>query len=173
MLRRLLQNKKELMYWGVFLIAVVLFFFPELAEAAEDGKNTGTSGITSGGDPWHELGDRAQSIGFGLKKVGYIIAGLGLITVSFMAIFNKISWKSLWYIFLSCFTLTAMTAVVNTMTGKTPLTYENYLSSSGSTDYSSVAIENVDTVVVDKEETTSQQGAKVATQNGAKSEAKK
>lgn len=127
----MLRNKSGFFFWGVFLLAVALFFFPELAEAENNTGNTGASG-TTGGDPWHQLGDTAQAIGWGLRKAGYIIAGLGLITVSFMAIFNKISWKSLWYIFLSCFTLTAMTVVINLMYNGTDKSYETWAGSGGS-----------------------------------------
>lgn len=134
----MLQDKSRFFFWGIVLLAVVSFFFPELAEAATTGNSgTGTSGGTSSGnvssgDPWHQLGDTAQAIGWGLRKAGYIIAGLGLITVSFMAIFNKISWKSLWYIFLSCFTLTAMTVVINLMYNGEDKSYETWAGSGGS-----------------------------------------
>lgn len=60
-----------------------------------------------------ELADRAATIGMGLRDSGYLIAGFGLIVFSFMAIFNKISWKNLAYIMLSCFVLSIMFAAVN------------------------------------------------------------
>jgi len=119
MLRK--ENKLALV---VAMAALGIFFFPEIVYAAETAND-------DTGDIFTTLGNRAQSIGFGLKRVGYIIAGLGLIFVTFMAIFNKISWKTLFYIFLSCFTLTLMTGVINMMSSKT-LTYEHYSLSSGS-----------------------------------------
>lgn len=68
----------------------------------------------SGGDAiWTKLAGKAALIGGGLKKTGFIIAGFGLIFFSFMAIFNKISWKNLAYIMLSCFVLTAMVGLIN------------------------------------------------------------
>lgn len=62
---------------------------------------------------WDKLASKASFIGFELKRSGYIIAGLGLIVFSFMAIFNKISWKNLVYIMLSCFVLSTMALIVN------------------------------------------------------------
>lgn len=62
---------------------------------------------------WTKLADKASLIGGGLQRSGFIIAGLGLIVFSFMAIFNKISWKNLAYIMVSCFVLTAMVALIN------------------------------------------------------------
>jgi len=62
---------------------------------------------------WTKLANKASLIGGGLQRSGFIIAGLGLIVFSFMAIFNKISWKNLAYIMLSCFVLTAMVALIN------------------------------------------------------------
>ncbi|MEE6206795.1 MAG: TrbC/VirB2 family protein [Alphaproteobacteria bacterium] len=60
-----------------------------------------------------KLALRAQTLGGGLRKVGYIIAAFGLIVFSFMAIFNKISWKNLAYIMMSCFILTFMAMLIN------------------------------------------------------------
>lgn len=62
---------------------------------------------------WTKLAGKAARIGGGLRQSGYIIAGFGLIFFSFMAIFNKISWKNLAYIMLSCFVLTAMVGLIN------------------------------------------------------------
>ena len=59
-----------------------------------------------------QLAARAAGVGVGLRNSGYIIAGFGLIVFSFMAIFNKISWKTLAYIMLSCFILSVMFWVV-------------------------------------------------------------
>lgn len=55
-----------------------------------------------------QLASRATVIGVGLRDSGFIIAGFGLVFFSFMAIFNKISWKTLAYIMLSCFILSTM-----------------------------------------------------------------
>ena len=66
-----------------------------------------------GSDIFGKLADKAWTIGFGLRDAGFIIAGLALVVFSFMAIFNKISWKTLSYIMLSTFILTAMVAVIN------------------------------------------------------------
>lgn len=66
----------------------------------------------AGEDIFDSLADRAQTIGEGLTGVGYVIAGLGLIIFSFMAIFNKIKWSTLAYIMLSCFVLSAMVFVI-------------------------------------------------------------
>src|SRR5574344_618490 len=63
-------------------------------------------------DIFDEITLRAKNLGFGLKQSGYLIAGLGLIAFSVAAIFNKISWKTLAYIMVSCFLLTFLTAVV-------------------------------------------------------------
>lgn len=67
----------------------------------------------AGEEIFNQLADKAQTIGTGLRDSGFIIAALGLIVFSFMAIFNKISWKTLAYIMLSTFILTAMFAVIN------------------------------------------------------------
>lgn len=55
-----------------------------------------------------QLAARATAVGVGLRDSGFIIAGFGLVFFSFMAIFNKISWKTLAYIMLSCFILSTM-----------------------------------------------------------------
>lgn len=64
-------------------------------------------------DIFDKLADRAGVIGGGLRNSGYLIAGFGLIVFSFMAIFNKISWKNFAYIAFSCFLLSVMAAVIN------------------------------------------------------------
>ena len=68
-------------------------------------------------DIFTSLAEKAQTIGLGLRSSGYIIAGIGLIVFSFMAIFNKISWKNLAYIMFSCFLLSIMFGVVNYFSG--------------------------------------------------------
>lgn len=64
-------------------------------------------------DVFGTVASKAGEIGTGLKEVGYVIAGLGLVAFSVAAIFNKISWKTLAYIMMSTFFLTAMTAIVS------------------------------------------------------------
>ena len=91
-----------------FLVIIfsVMFVCPALADPS-------ASTATSGDEIWTKLADKASLIGFGLKKSGYIIAGIGLIFFSFMAVFNKISWKNLAYIMLSCFVLSVMVGLIN------------------------------------------------------------
>jgi len=62
---------------------------------------------------WDKLAGKASKVGVGLQQSGFLIGGIGLIFFSFMAIFNKISWKTLAYIMLSCFVLSAMVGLVN------------------------------------------------------------
>ena len=64
------------------------------------------------GDVFDELALRAGNLGNNLQKVGYIIAGLGLIAFAVAAMFSKISWKTFAYIAMSTFFLTAMTAAI-------------------------------------------------------------
>ena len=63
-------------------------------------------------DIFTELADRAEIVGSGLTSSGYLIAAIGLIVFTFMAIFNKLSWKSLAYIMMCCFILSAMGAII-------------------------------------------------------------
>lgn len=65
-------------------------------------------------DPiFDNLADKAGTIGKGLRDSGFLIAGFGLIVFSFMAIFNKISWKMLAYIMFSTFVLSTMIGVIS------------------------------------------------------------
>lgn len=64
-------------------------------------------------DIWGKLATIAGQLGGGLQKSGFLIGGIGLAFFSFMAIFNKISWKNLAYIMLSCFVLSAMVGLLN------------------------------------------------------------
>jgi hypothetical protein len=68
--------------------------------------------VTAKADVFATLAAQAGAVGGRLRQTGYLIAGFGLVAVSLAAIFNKISWKALAYIMLSCFTLTCMTYVV-------------------------------------------------------------
>ena len=88
-------------------------------------------------DIWDSLSGKADEIGKGLSNIGYIIAGFGLIAFSVAAIFNKISWKTLAYIMISCFILGITTMVVGEITGESE--FIGYL------DYSSSASANVET----------------------------
>ena len=83
------------------LILLFAIFAASISDAAADV------------DIFSKLAEKAETIGLGLRSSGYIIAGIGLIVFSFMAIFNKVSWKNLAYIMLSCFILSAMFGVIN------------------------------------------------------------
>ena len=73
---------------------------------------------STGGDVFDELALRAGNLGNNLQKVGYIIAGLGLIAFAVAAMFNKISWKTFAYIAMSTFFLTLMTAAITWVRAK-------------------------------------------------------
>ena len=93
------MKRLSVLFFTVVLISV-LFISPAFADG--------------GGDAiWGKLAGKAALIGDGLRRSGYMIAGLGLIFFSFMAIFNKISWKNLAYIMLSCFVLSIMFGLIN------------------------------------------------------------
>lgn len=89
---------------NMFLFMAVLLL-PRLAFADPEA---------GGGDAdiWGTLASKAGMVGGGLTSTGYIIAGLGLIVFSFMAIFNKIKWSTLAYIMMSTFVLSAMVFVI-------------------------------------------------------------
>lgn len=87
------------MNFGLLLLGVILF--------------SNNAYAVSAGDIFDQLASRAGTLGMGLKKSGYVIAAFGLIVFSFMAIFNKISWKNLAYIMMSCFILTMMVSIIN------------------------------------------------------------
>ena len=93
--------KEKDMQKKLFVYILFLLMLPSVCMAAPDGAI------------FKQLADKAQNIGIGLRDAGFIIAGMGLIVFSFMAIFNKISWKTLAYIMLSCFILSLMCAVIN------------------------------------------------------------
>ena len=75
----------------------------------------GVGGCGSG-NIFQQLACRAGVIGSGLKTVGYMIAGFGLIVFSFMAIFGKVKWPVFCTIMFCCFLLSATVFVVNMMT---------------------------------------------------------
>ncbi|MBP5352410.1 MAG: hypothetical protein J6Y91_01420 [Alphaproteobacteria bacterium] len=68
-------------------------------------------------DIFDSLAGKAGVIGQGLQSSGFIIAGVGLIVFTFMAIFNKIQWKTLAYIMFSTALLSAMIAVIGWASG--------------------------------------------------------
>lgn len=106
---------------GVLFFTVVMISVLFAGPAFADG----------GGDAiWGKLAGKAALIGNGLKQSGYAIAGLGLIFFSFMAIFNKISWKNLAYIMLSCFVLSVMFGLINYFSGEKATGYSNEFESS-------------------------------------------
>lgn len=67
-----------------------------------------TSTVDCSADVFEQLYNLGNSLGTGLAKSGYLIAGLGLIAFSVAAIFGKVSWKTLAYIMMSTFILTAL-----------------------------------------------------------------
>lgn len=67
-----------------------------------------TSTVDCSADVFEQLSNLGNSLGTGLAKSGYLIAGLGLIAFSVAAIFGKVSWKTLAYIMMSTFILTAL-----------------------------------------------------------------
>ncbi len=92
---------------NMFVFAAILLL-PRLAFAEGEGGE-------GDADIWGTLATKAGIVGGGLTGVGYIIAGLGLIIFSFMAIFNKIKWSTLAYIMMSTFVLSAMVFVIKMM----------------------------------------------------------
>lgn len=67
---------------------------------------------TDAREVFSKLATTAGELGMGLRNAGFLIAGFGLIVFSFMAIFNKISWKTLAYIMLSTFILSTMIGII-------------------------------------------------------------
>ena len=88
------------------------------------------------GSVFEKVRDKAASSLKDIKLVVYILAGFGLIGFSFMAIFNKISWKWFANIAISLFLLSVMGLFIDDFTGtskhSTLLDYGNYLSGDGS-----------------------------------------
>lgn len=67
----------------------------------------------AGDEIFDTLAGKAELIGSGLGQTGFVIAGFGLAVFSFMALFNKISWKTLAYIMFSTFVLSIMTLIIS------------------------------------------------------------
>lgn len=65
------------------------------------------------GEIFDKLAIKAGIVGSGLRRSGFIIAGLGLVMFTFLAIFNKIQWKHLAYIMFSTALLSGMIAMMN------------------------------------------------------------
>ena len=85
-----------------YLPLIVLFLvFTPICDAFADG------------DIFDKLAMKAGFVGSGLRKSGFIIAGLGMIMFTFMAIFNKLQWKHLAYIMFSTALLTAMLGFIS------------------------------------------------------------
>ena len=95
--------KKHLSLLFLVVLIVLMQIFP--AFAAEP--------TNVNAEIWDKLAAKALFIGKGLQTSGYLIAGIGLIFFSFLALFNKISWKTLAYIMLSCFVLGTMFMVID------------------------------------------------------------
>ena len=92
--------------FGVLFFAVLSLCVTGVAYAAD------ASSAGSASEVFDKLAGKAAFIGQGLRRAGFAIAGLGLIVFSFMAIFNKISWKNLAYIMVSCFVISAMGLII-------------------------------------------------------------
>ena len=73
-------------------------------------------GCNSGGNIFQQLACRAGQIGLGLRSVGYIIAGFGLLVFSFAALFGKVKWNVFATIMFSVFLLSMTFYVINTFT---------------------------------------------------------
>ena len=99
-------------------------------------------GNCAGGNIFQQLACRAAVIGDGLKTVGYMIAGFGLIVFSFAAIFGKVKWPLFATIMFSCFLLSATVFVINMMTDKGDASWIGGIKGNGS-DYYSDNVTNV------------------------------
>lgn len=78
---------------------------------------TGDYGCNTGGNIFQQLACRAGRIGLGLRSVGYIIAGFGLLVFSLSALFGKVKWNVFVTIMFSVFLLSMTFYVINTFTG--------------------------------------------------------
>ena len=89
-------------------------------------------GNCGSGNIFEQLACRAGVIGSGLKTVGYMIAGFGLIVFSFAAIFGKVKWPLFATIMFSCFLLSATIFVINMMTKSGDASWIGGIKSNGS-----------------------------------------
>ena len=119
---------KSLLKSNLFLFVVAIVFFAVCPQDA----------FAASGSVFEKVRDKAASSLKDIKLVVYILAGFGLIGFSFMAIFNKISWKWFANIAISLFLLSVMGLFIDDFTGtskhSTMLDYGNYLSGDGSVD---------------------------------------
>ncbi len=119
---------KSLLKSNLFLFVAIIAFLavcPQDVWAAE-------------GSVFEKVRNKAASSLKDIKLVVYILAGFGLIGFSFMAIFNKISWKWFANIAISLFLLSVMGLFIDDFTGTSKhadmLDFGNYLSGDGSMD---------------------------------------
>ena len=119
---------KSLLKSNLFLFIAAIAFFAICPQDA----------FAASGSVFEKVRDKAASSLKDIKLVVYILAGFGLIGFSFMAIFNKISWKWFANIAISLFLLSVMGLFIDDFTGtskhSTLLDYGNYLSGDGSVD---------------------------------------
>lgn len=93
------MNKVCFLKFGIFVFVVAIFAIINCQPVYA---------ANAGGDVFGKLSTLGGTLGIGLARVGYLIAGVGLIAFSVAAIFNKISWKTLAYIMMSTFILTML-----------------------------------------------------------------
>ena len=105
-------------YLPLFLLIAVLFL-------ANDAYAQVT--VSGGSDIYDKLAIKAGFVGNGLRRSGFIIAGLGMIVFTFMAIFNKLQWKHLAYIMFSTAVLSGMIALITEIRsgGSSPVNHES------------------------------------------------
>jgi len=89
------------------LAAIVLVLMPTEVWAAEG----------NAGNIFTIISQKMISTVRDLRSIVYVIAGFGLIMFSFLAIFNKISWKHLSYIMISLSLLAVMMPFINYFSG--------------------------------------------------------
>ncbi|MBP3346095.1 MAG: TrbC/VirB2 family protein [Alphaproteobacteria bacterium] len=121
---------KSLLKSNLFIFVVAIAFFAVCPQDA----------FAASGSVFEKVRDKAASSLKDIKLVVYILAGFGLIGFSFMAIFNKISWKWFANIAISLFLLSVMGLFIDDFTGtskhSTMLDYGNYLTEDDDRGYS-------------------------------------
>ena len=110
-------------------------------------------GCNSGGNIFQQLACRAGQIGLGLRSVGYIIAGFGLLVFSFAALFGKVKWNVFATIMFSVFLLSMTFYVINTFTDDKEFGNSKWIAGIAPTGYDSAEkvyepTQNVDGVAV-------------------------
>lgn len=73
--------------------------------------------IDASADVFGTLATRATMFARGLRKLAYVIACFGIIMFTWMAIFGKISFRHLGFIFMSLFLLSGMGALIDEYSG--------------------------------------------------------